>query len=112
MKTTDSKAKGLILKIAALSAAVMLMLPAAALAQNATVEAYGGPGGSVESTVASGNDGGGPSGSENAAAVTSNDSSSLPFTGLDVGWMVGGAVLLIGAGIAMGRSASRDPHAS
>lgn len=109
MKTTDSKAKGLILKIAALSAAVMLMLPAAALAQNATVKAYGGPGGSVESTVASGDD---PTGGDNAAAVASSDSSSLPFTGLDVGWMVGGALLLIGAGIAMGRSASRDPHAS
>jgi hypothetical protein len=110
MKTTDSKAKGLILKIAALSAAVMLMLPVAAFAQNASVKAYGGPGGSVESTVVSGTDG--PSGSENAAAVASSDSSSLPFTGLDVGWMVGGALLLIGAGIAMGRSASRGPQAS
>jgi hypothetical protein len=106
MKTTESKAKGLILKIAALSVAVMLMLPAASLAQNASVKGYGGKG-AVESTIA----GGGP-GSGNPSAVTTNDPSSLPFTGLDVGWMVGGAVLLIGAGIAMGRSASRGPQAS
>jgi len=85
-----------------------LALPTTALAQDSSVGGYGGSGGEVASALNSG-DGGGDPGDPGASG--SAEASSLPFTGLDLGWMVGGGILLVGAGIGMGRTASRAPDA-
>lgn len=93
--------------IALVAIAALALLPAVSLAQSSSVGGYGGSGGEVQSALNSGGDSGssGDSGSGSAKA------GSLPFTGLDLGWMVGGGIVLVGAGIAMGRAASRAPEA-
>lgn len=85
-------------------AAICLILPAASLAQSSSVGGYGGNGGEVQSALNGGADGG------SADSGASAEAGSLPFTGLDLGWMLGGGIVLVGAGIAMGRAASRAPH--
>lgn len=90
--------------------AAALLLPSASFGQSSSVGGYGGTGGEVAGALDDG-----ASAAESGSAVESDSSNSselgsLPFTGVDIGWMVGGGVLLIGAGIAMGRAASRAPE--
>ncbi len=75
------------------------------MAQSSSVDGYGGNGGEVQNVLT-----GGSAGSASADDSASASTGSLPFTGLDIGWMIGGGIVLIGAGIAMGRAASRVPE--
>ena len=72
-----------------------LALAPAAMADSSSVGTYGGQGGEVAGSVASASD-------------PASQSSSLPFTGLDVGLMAGGGALLLLIGLTMARTVPRN----
>lgn len=77
----------------------LVWLPAAIAARTPKVEAYGGTAGGSEQIV----DGAGVGGVATGGA--------LPFTGLDLGLIVAGAVLLVILGVVLRRAArERRPH--
>jgi hypothetical protein len=97
--------------VAALSA---LVLPTAALA-NSGQQGYGGPNSAVAGINSSG--GNGPTSSapspvvEEAPVVAEAEvesGSTLPFTGLDVGYILGAGVLLLGMGFLLRRATHRN----
>ena len=92
----------------AVVAAMMLALAPVSYGLTSSVETYGGQGGNVAGSVASGT-AGGPEAtvSLTSAPAPSSSSSSLPFTGLDVVLLGGGGMLLLLAGVAMARLAGR-----
>ena len=80
--------------VATLALVLALALSANAFAQESSAETYGGP--SAQVLSGGGGSAGGPS------ADTAADG-SLPFTGMDIGLALAGAVLLIGTGVAVSR---------
>lgn len=104
-------------RLALIMAAVALVLAAAtpAYGQGAVVDAYGGKPGDVLGAVDDGRDGqavagvtqggGGPAAPAPQAAAAAQDSGTLPFTGLDLGLLALGGVLLLGIGIGLRRFA-------
>ena len=92
----------------AVVAAMMLALAPVSYGLTSSVETYGGQGGNVAGSVASGT-AGGPEAtvSPTSASAPSSSSSSLPFTGLDVVLLGGGGMLLLLAGVARARLAGR-----
>ncbi len=106
MSARKSRRPRLVIAIVSAILTAALLLPAASLAQSSSVGGYGGNGGEVQNALGSGSAGTtDPSGS---GSVTK--AGTLPFTGLDLGWMIGGGIVLVGAGIAMGRAAPRAPQ--
>jgi len=94
----------------AVVAAMMLALAPVSYGLTSSVETYGGQGGNVAGSVASGTAGGPQatvSPTSASAPASSSSSSSLPFTGLDVVLLGGGGMLLLLAGVAMARLAGR-----
>ncbi len=79
-----------------------LTFASAGMAQETSVEGYGGVGGTTQSGLADG-DVAGPS--------TSADEGALPFTGLDLGLALGGALVLLGTGVALSRAVARGSTA-
>ncbi len=75
---------------------VALMAAPTAFGADSAVETYGGAGGASAAGVASGASGG-----------SASDPGSLPFTGLDVGLLIGGGLMLVLIGVAMARLARR-----
>jgi hypothetical protein len=102
------------LTIAIVAALSVLVLPAAAFA-NSGQSGYSGPNSAVAGINSSG--GNGPtSGSPSpvveevptvAAAEVESSGSSLPFTGLDVGYVAGAGILLLGVGLLLRRATHR-----
>lgn len=86
---------GLATLVMALSAAPM------AFADSSAVETYGGAGGTPAAGVAAG------AASGNAVDPGVTDPGSLPFTGLDVGLLIGGGLVLVLLGVGMARLAGR-----
>jgi hypothetical protein len=78
---------------------IALVFAPAAIAQSSSVDTYGGQGGEAAGLAASTSDNDG-NGSGSGAA---SDGGSLPFTGLDIGYLVGGGLLLLAAGAVMAR---------
>jgi hypothetical protein len=82
-----------------------LTLAPAALAGEASVSGYSSPAGSVQVNVAGAQEQ--PSGNVVSTpvpaktVVTNRSSSALPFTGLDLGLVVGAGVVLLGLGLGM-----------
>lgn len=97
-------------RIVALLTSVALLIPGAAVASaNSTSSGYGHP--SVKNVTASRHNGSGstPSGSTpGVSEPTATQTGSLPFTGLDLGALGAGAVVLLGAGIALRRVSATD----
>lgn len=92
-------------RITAFIAVALLSLAIAspAFGQSATEDAYGG---TVGSQQFNGGDGDGSSPVLVAETSPSTDSSgSLPFTGLDLGWILVAGVVLIGTGLVVRRTA-------
>lgn len=87
----------------ALLTCMALMIPGAAVASaNSTGSGYGHP--AVKNVTASRNTS--PSSSSSTSPTSATETSqtgSLPFTGLDVGGLAAGAVLLLGAGLVLRR---------
>lgn len=83
----------------------VLALPTFAVAQDASVSGYAGGGGGNQGTLGQGN-AGGPT-----TSAQSSQSGTLPFTGLDIGMMAAGGLILIAAGAGIGRVVSRQPSA-
>jgi hypothetical protein len=106
-----SKLRLTIVIVAALTA---LALPTAAFA-NSGQDGYGGPNSAVAGINASDDNGGGPTSSapvvEEAPTVESatveSNGSSLPFTGLDVGYVAAAGLLLLGTGLVLRRATHR-----
>jgi len=73
-----------------------LVAAPSALAAGSAVDTYSGTGGASLAGVSSGASGG-----------TATDPGSLPFTGLDVGLLIGGGLLLVLIGVGMARVARR-----
>ena len=75
----------------------------AALAQSSAVDGYGGKGGEV--TGALGNGGGGEPGAGASASGSGAGGGGgvLPFTGLDLGFLIGGGLLLVAVGAGLTR---------
>jgi hypothetical protein len=65
-----------------------LALPPVALGASSSVAGYSRPGGTEQADLATHN-----------AASTRSSRGELPFTGLDLWWLAGGGVLLIGVGL-------------
>jgi len=85
--------------IAATSIVCVLAFAPAAVAQNSSVETYSGKGG--EATGVANND---PTDPGSPSGTSSSDGGgALPFTGLDVGFLIGGGLLLIAVGAALAR---------
>jgi hypothetical protein len=83
--------------------AVALAVAAPAYAQNAVSDTYAGKGGGIVGTVDSGN---GPSASTPQQQVqVAGNNGSLPFTGLDIGLLALGGVVLVGVGVGLRRFA-------
>jgi hypothetical protein len=80
--------KKLVTICACLLAIVAVYAPVA-LAQQSSVDGYGGGAGGIQSEVEGGGGAGG----------------SLPFTGLDLGLLIGGGVVLLAVGIGLRRFA-------
>jgi hypothetical protein len=79
-----------------------LVAAPSAIAAGSAVDTYSGSGGASLAGVS-----GGASGSS-----TATDPGSLPFTGLDVGLLIGGGLLLVLIGVGMARLARRVPQSS
>jgi len=90
----------------AVVAVTMLALAPVSYGLSSSVETYGGQGGNVAGSVASGTTGG-PGATVSPTSTSASSSSSLPFTGLDVVLLGGGGLLLLLAGVAMARMAGR-----
>ncbi|MEO8092401.1 MAG: hypothetical protein ABI726_06810 [bacterium] len=89
-------------------AAVMALGPASALGQGSSIETYAGGGGGVGNQVDQGAASADPS---QGAASADPSSGTLPFTGLDLGLVVGTGLLLIATGTALTRLVVRDREA-
>ena len=76
----------------------------AALAQSSSVSAYK-PNGNNQGQNVAGNQQGG--GTTEPAVQTSAGGGTLPFTGLDIGFLIGGGLLLVAVGAAMARITPR-----
>ena len=91
--------------VAALSA---LVLPTAALA-NSGQQGYGGPNSAVAGINSSG--GNGPTSSSPspvvAEAEVESSGSTLPFTGLDIGYIAAAGIVLLGMGFLLRRATHR-----
>lgn len=81
--------------------AVMALGPGSALAQDSSIGTYAGAGGGAGNQVDQGAD----------PASDDATSGALPFTGLDLGLVVGSSLLLIGTGMALSRLVARDREA-
>lgn len=99
----------------ALLTSVALMIPGAAVASaNSTTSNYGHP--SVKNVTASRSTGctsssgstSSSSGSQCVSSTTTTTVSSLPFTGLDLGALAAGGVVLLGAGLVLRRVAATN----
>ncbi len=113
MNISMNKLRMMFAVVTAISA---LALPSAALA-NSGQQGYSGPNSAVAGINSSGGGGNGPTSSTpaavveeapavEAAAVESNGS-SLPFTGLDVGYVAAAGALLLGVGFMLRRVSHR-----
>jgi len=85
--------------------ALCLVVPSAALAQSSSLEGYSEPRAEIEGSSTGGGD---PKDPGDPAGDTAG---SLPFTGLDLGLMAVGGVVLAGMGFGM-RRLSRAPDAA
>jgi hypothetical protein len=106
VKSTMGGVRGRSLIVALTVTIAALVVSSAAYATGSAQQTYGGRGGNVQSEVQSGAQGGAndPRGAGTAAAKAP---SSLPFTGLDLTLMLGGGLILIASGVALGRLAIR-----
>lgn len=90
----------------ALLACLALMIPGAAVASaNSAGSGYGHP--AVKNVTASRNTSPNSSSSPSTATETTQ-TGSLPFTGLDVGGLAAGAVLLLGSGLVLRRVSAKN----
>ncbi|MBB4661684.1 hypothetical protein [Conexibacter arvalis] len=96
--------------------AVACFSGAPAYGQSAVGDAYGGNGGGILGTVnnGGGGNGGGGNGGGNvpvsapapaAQVQVASESGSLPFTGLDLGLLAVGGIVLVGVGVGLRRFA-------
>lgn len=99
--------------LAALVACLLMLAPTTAFAQDSSIEGYGGEGGNALSTVNQGDAdddsaaaaaAGGSSGDAKSSGDANVGPGALPFTGQDVGLMLLGSLVLIGAGAALARA--------
>ena len=86
----------------ALALALALAISPMAIAQDSAAGTYDGDGGPAFEVANVGGAGG-----DGASADAAGDG-SLPFTGMDVGMAVGGALLLLGTGLALSRVMVRE----
>lgn len=71
-----------------------------AMAQGSAAGTYQGPGGATNQVAVSGGSG---AEATDPSATADSTAGSLPFTGLDLGMALGGALLLLAAGLALSR---------
>ena len=93
--------------IATLTVTIMMLALATTAFAESNVEGYTDVKGQVQSDVddgsAPGASQGSPDGSQGSSPVAAADSGSLPFTGLDMGLLVGAGGVLVAAGLGMRR---------
>lgn len=83
----------------------LLMMSATASAQQSSVSGYGPKDTDVLGEVAIGGPSGGdPTSGDSTNGVSPSTSGGLPFTGIDIGLMAGGAIVLIVAGASLARA--------
>jgi hypothetical protein len=108
--STMGGVKGRSLIVALTVTIAALVVSSAAYATGSAQHTYGGGGANVQSEVQSGAQGGGQAGAKDPRGVgtaAAKAPSSLPFTGLDLTLMLGGGLILIASGVALGRLAIR-----
>ena len=101
---TMSRFRGIVAVITVVAA---MALAPAAFAQSSSVEVYGGQGGEAVGAL-NNNDPTNPGTTSNPGTTAGGGASAdaggaLPFTGLDVGLLIGGGLLLIAVGAGLAR---------
>ena len=91
----------------AVVAVTMLALAPVSYGLSSSVETYGGQGGNVAGSVASGTTGG-PGATVSPTSASNSSTSSLPFTGLDVGILAAVAAGLVLAGLMLRRQRPKE----
>ena len=91
-----------------LASFTLLAVPGIALASNSTSQQYGSNVQSVQNTTASRTPSSSPSSSavspaSAAQATATTAAGTLPFTGLDIGFVAAGGIVLLGAGLLVRR---------
>lgn len=99
-----------LIRVALLSAVVALLVAAPSALASASASGYSGVGGETQSTIVPGGSGGvGGSGSSSPhGSVASANKSSLPFTGLDLAFVIAAGVALLLAGTGLRRLTRRQ----
>lgn len=87
--------------VAVITVVAAMALAPAAFAQSSSVDVYGGQGG--ESVGALNNNDPTNPGTTSGGGASADGGGALPFTGLDVGLLVGGGLLLIAVGAGLAR---------
>lgn len=94
---------GFRIRILGLAVGLLLVSAPSALAQGSSEGVYEGPGGEVQTQVASG--------SGDGASADDGAGGGLPFTGLDLAAALGGGLILLGTGMVLSRLVTRDSTA-
>lgn len=97
--------------IALIAVIVALVLAPAALAQQSSVETYGGQGNEVANVTEGADPGNGEGNPAGTASAGSGGEGTLPFTGLDIGLLAAGGALLFGVGLVLARTVPNRPQA-
>ena len=87
----------LALGVSLVAVVATLAFAPAALAQSSAVEVYGGKGGEVTEVLGNGGAGGAGAGAPTTSAE-GGGGGVLPFTGLDLAFLIGGGVVLVAVG--------------
>jgi hypothetical protein len=82
-----------------------LAIPAAPAVAASTTDGYATPAGVSQTQVSDG-----PTGNDATTATRTTSGSTLPFTGLDLGLMLAGGVVLLGGGLVLKRFTRRLPE--
>jgi hypothetical protein len=100
-----SRVKGRSLIVALVLTVAALSATSSAFASGSAQQTYGGSGGNVQANIQGGAKN--PQGTQGTAAASAKTPGGLPFTGLDLTLMLGGALVLIASGATLGRVAIR-----
>ncbi|MGH2961784.1 MAG: hypothetical protein ACRDL3_06290 [Solirubrobacterales bacterium] len=99
-------------RVASLIAVVAgLALAPAAYAQDSSFDAYSGERGEAVGATNGGGDPTDPGATPTSQSSSSDSSGVLPFTGMDVGFLLGGGLVLIAVGAGLARLRTHSPAA-
>jgi hypothetical protein len=94
-------------RVSLLVVVAALFLAPSAIA-DPSVETYGGKGGQTQSQLGGNDVNGGPTSGTQSATSAGSAGGGLPFTGLDLAFMLGGGLVLLAVGASLARLVPRE----